>query len=41
MMQQTFSTSNNEILKITAGYPQGVQIPKDGKVCAANPWPFP
>jgi hypothetical protein len=41
MMQQTFSLSNDEILKITAGYPQGVVIPHDGAVCTPNPWPFP
>ncbi|HEU4423153.1 MAG TPA: DUF3152 domain-containing protein [Pilimelia sp.] len=41
MMQQTFSTSNNEIAAITAGVPQGVTIPRNGKVCAPNPWPFP
>jgi hypothetical protein len=41
MMQQTFSTSNDEILEITAEHPQGVNIPRDGKVCAPNPWPFP
>jgi hypothetical protein len=41
MMQQTFSVSNNEILKITAHSPQGVAIPRDGKVCAPNPWPRP
>ena len=41
MMQQTFSTSNNEILDITAEHPQGVNIPRDGKVCTPNPWPFP
>ncbi|MBP2336827.1 hypothetical protein JOF41_003005 [Saccharothrix coeruleofusca] len=41
MMQQTFSTSNDEIVRITAGVPQGAVIPADGKVCAPNPWPFP
>jgi hypothetical protein len=41
MMQQTFSTSNNEIAAITASSPQGVTIPRDGKVCQPNPWPFP
>ena len=41
MMQQTFSTSNSEIVAITAGVPQGATIPRDGKVCAPNPWPFP
>ncbi|KJK45886.1 hypothetical protein UK23_24665 [Lentzea aerocolonigenes] len=41
MMQQTFSVSNDEIVHITAGAPQGVVIPQDGKVCAPNPWPYP
>ncbi len=41
MMQQTFSTSNDEILKITAASPQGVKVPRDGKTCQPNPWPFP
>jgi hypothetical protein len=41
MMQQTFSTSNDEINDIIEGHPQGVDIPRDGKVCTANPWPFP
>jgi hypothetical protein len=41
MMQQTFSTSNDEILKITASSPQGVNIPRDGKTCTPNPWPYP
>ncbi len=41
MMQQTLSTSNNELAKITAGVPQGTTIPRDGKVCTPNPWPFP
>ncbi|MEV6243349.1 DUF3152 domain-containing protein [Lentzea sp. NPDC051838] len=41
MMQQTFSVSNDEIVRITAGAPQGVVIPQDGKVCAPNPWPYP
>ncbi|NUT53987.1 MAG: DUF3152 domain-containing protein [Saccharothrix sp.] len=41
MMQQTFSTSNDEIAAITAGAPQGVPIPADGKVCRPNGLPFP
>jgi hypothetical protein len=41
MMQQTFSTSNNEIADITAAAPQGVTIPRDGKVCTPNAWPYP
>jgi hypothetical protein len=41
MMQQTFSVSNDEIVRITAGAPQGAVIPQDGKVCTPNPWPYP
>ncbi|MET9627912.1 DUF3152 domain-containing protein [Lentzea sp. NPDC006480] len=41
MMQQTFSVSNDEIVRITQGAPQGVVIPQDGKVCTPNPWPYP
>ncbi|MFD0205858.1 MULTISPECIES: DUF3152 domain-containing protein [Saccharothrix] len=41
MMQQTFSTSNDEVAAITAGVPQGVVVPVDGKVCRPNGWPFP
>jgi hypothetical protein len=41
MMQQTFSTSNDEVAAIIAGAPQGVVIPVDGKVCRPNGWPFP
>lgn len=41
MMQQTFSVSNDEIVRITQGVPQGAVIPQDGKVCAPNPWPYP
>ncbi len=41
MMQQTFSTSNDEIGRITAGVPQGALIPSDGRTCLPNPWPFP
>jgi hypothetical protein len=41
MMQQTFSVSNDEIVRITQGVPQGAVIPRDGKVCAPNPWPYP
>jgi hypothetical protein len=38
MMQQTFSTSNDEVARITGGDPA---IPANGKVCAPNPWPHP
>jgi hypothetical protein len=41
MMQQTFSVSNDEIVRITNGVPQGAVIPQDGKVCRPNPWPYP
>ncbi|MEU7481855.1 DUF3152 domain-containing protein [Lentzea sp. NPDC042327] len=41
MMQQTFSVSNDEIVRITGGVPQGAVIPRDGKTCAPNPWPHP
>ncbi|MFJ8965246.1 DUF3152 domain-containing protein [Lentzea sp. NPDC102401] len=41
MMQQTFSVSNDEIVRITDGVPQGAVIPQDGKVCTPNGWPFP
>jgi hypothetical protein len=41
MMQQTFSTSNDEVAAIVAGVPQGVEVPVDGKVCRPNGWPFP
>ncbi|WP_330270437.1 DUF3152 domain-containing protein [Lentzea sp. NBC_00516] len=41
MMQQTFSVSNDEIVRITNGVSQGVFIPQDGKVCTPNGWPYP
>lgn len=41
MMQQTFSVSNDEIVRITDGVPQGAVIPRDGKVCTPNGWPYP
>lgn len=37
MMQQTFSTANDDIARIV---PQGVVEP-DGAECRSNPWPFP
>jgi hypothetical protein len=41
MMQQTFGVSNDEIVRITNGVPQGAFIPQDGKVCTPNGWPYP
>ena len=37
MMQQTFGTRNDDIAALD---PQGV-VPKDGKKCRFNPWPYP
>jgi len=37
MMQQTFGTRNDDIAALD---PQGV-VPKDGKTCHFNPWPYP
>ncbi|MFC6090996.1 DUF3152 domain-containing protein [Saccharothrix lopnurensis] len=39
MMQQTFSTANDELAAITSGTDQGVAITPDGRTCAPNPWP--
>jgi len=36
MMQQTFSTSNDDAAKFDPGF-----IKADGKTCRFNPWPFP
>ena len=36
MMQQTFSTANNDLAKFD---PEWVKA--DGKVCRFNPWPYP
>jgi hypothetical protein len=41
MMQQTFSTANDELADITGAGPQQVHVPRDGKVCTTNPWPYP
>ena len=39
MMQQTFSTANDELARITRENPQQTVVPTDGKVCEPNPWP--
>lgn len=36
MMQQTFSTANNDAAKFDPEW-----VPADGKVCRFNPWPYP
>ncbi len=41
MMQQTFSTANDELARITRAHPQQADVPADGKVCTPNPWPHP
>ncbi|WP_199440189.1 DUF3152 domain-containing protein [Umezawaea beigongshangensis] len=41
MMQQTFSTANDDLVDVTADNPQQVTVSRDGKRCTANPWPFP
>ncbi|MBQ6640390.1 MAG: DUF3152 domain-containing protein [Saccharopolyspora sp.] len=41
MMQQTFSTSNNELRELNKAVPQGTEIPANGFVCKPNAWPFP
>ncbi|WP_243789820.1 DUF3152 domain-containing protein [Saccharopolyspora gloriosae] len=41
MMQQTFSTANNELHELNKAVPQGTEIPSDGFVCKYNAWPFP
>ena len=37
MMQQTFGVADNEVYNLD---PPGV-VPKDGKVCKPNEWPYP
>lgn len=39
MMQQTFSTANDELAAITSGTDQGVAVAPDGRSCTPNPWP--
>ncbi|MHA6802541.1 DUF3152 domain-containing protein [Salinifilum ghardaiensis] len=42
MMQQTFSTDNNELHQLNDLADQGgSNIPADGKTCEYNAWPFP
>ncbi|MDL5157306.1 DUF3152 domain-containing protein [Actinomycetospora termitidis] len=41
MMQQSFGVSNDFLAQLTDSNPQGIQIPRDGKVCRPNAWPNP
>ena len=36
MMQQTFSTSDNDAARFDPG-----SVKPDGKTCRFNPWPYP
>ena len=40
MMQQSFGTSNDYLAQLTEENPQGLQIPRDGKTCRPNAWPY-
>ncbi len=41
MMQQSFGVSDDYLAQLTDSSPQGGAIPRDGKVCRPNAWPFP
>lgn len=41
MMQQSFGVSNDYLAQLTDSNPQGIEIPRDGKVCRPNAWPNP
>jgi hypothetical protein len=41
MMQQSFGTANDYLAQLTEENPQGTQIPRDGKTCTPNAWPYP
>ena len=41
MMQQSFGTANDYLAQLTEENPQGTQIPRDGKTCQPNAWPYP
>lgn len=41
MMQQSFGVSDDYLAQLTDASPQGREIPRDGKVCRPNAWPFP
>jgi hypothetical protein len=41
MMQQSFGVSDDYLAQLTDSSPQGGEIPRDGKVCRPNAWPFP
>lgn len=41
MMQQTLTVANNELADLVAGIQNDIAVPRDGKVCKPNEWPFP
>jgi hypothetical protein len=41
MMQQSFGVSDDYLAQLTDASPQGGDVPRDGKVCRPNAWPFP
>ncbi|MCE7004590.1 DUF3152 domain-containing protein [Kibdelosporangium philippinense] len=41
MMQQTLTTSNDELAKLVSGIQNDIAVPRDGKVCKPNEWAFP
>ncbi len=41
MMQQSFGVADDYLAQLTDSSPQGLEIPRDGKVCRPNAWPFP
>ncbi|WP_345418917.1 DUF3152 domain-containing protein [Actinomycetospora chlora] len=41
MMQQSFGTANDYLAQLTEENPQGTEIPRDGKTCQPNAWPYP
>ncbi len=41
MMQQSFGTSDDYLAQLTEENPQGLEIPRDGKTCQPNAWPYP
>jgi hypothetical protein len=41
MMQQSFGVSDDYLAQLTDSSPQGGEIPRDGRVCRPNAWPFP
>lgn len=41
MMQQTLTTSNDELAELVEGVQNDITVPRDGKICRPNEWAFP